>query len=184
MLARSRAASRRADAIARLDSSAHPRAARAIGASFFIVVGQLARRRSSTSATSCSTFFLAWLLAFIISPIVAAIVGSIPRLPRVVATVIVYTLRRRRPGRRRRPRRAGARHVDHAIHRQRCPDIQRDLPTILAPWQAWLDRSASARSTSQRRRELPRQPRRLSPARSSGRSSRSPWRASASLGTC
>jgi predicted PurR-regulated permease PerM len=37
------------------------------------------------------TFFLAWLLAFIISPIVTRIAGLIPRLPRIVATVLVYT---------------------------------------------------------------------------------------------
>ena len=37
------------------------------------------------------TFFLAWLLAFIISPIVTRIAALIPRLPRVVATVLVYT---------------------------------------------------------------------------------------------
>jgi predicted PurR-regulated permease PerM len=38
------------------------------------------------------TFFLAWLLAFIISPLVTRIVGIIPRLPRVLATVLVYSL--------------------------------------------------------------------------------------------
>lgn len=36
-------------------------------------------------------FFLAWLLAFIISPVVTSIVDLIPRLPRVLATVLVYT---------------------------------------------------------------------------------------------
>src|SRR6185503_13938008 len=38
------------------------------------------------------TFFLAWLLAFIISPVVTRIVAWIPRLPRVLATVLVYTV--------------------------------------------------------------------------------------------
>ena len=38
------------------------------------------------------TFFLAWLLAFIISPIVSRLVDAIPRLPRAVATVLVYGL--------------------------------------------------------------------------------------------
>jgi predicted PurR-regulated permease PerM len=38
------------------------------------------------------TFFLAWLLAFIISPVVTRIVDLIPRLHRVVATVLVYTV--------------------------------------------------------------------------------------------
>jgi predicted PurR-regulated permease PerM len=37
------------------------------------------------------TFFLAWLLAFIISPVVTRIVADIPRLPRVLATVLVYS---------------------------------------------------------------------------------------------
>ena len=37
------------------------------------------------------TFFLAWLLAFIISPAVTRISALIPRLPRIVATVLVYT---------------------------------------------------------------------------------------------
>jgi predicted PurR-regulated permease PerM len=37
------------------------------------------------------TFFLAWLLAFVISPVVTRIASVIPRLPRVVATVLVYT---------------------------------------------------------------------------------------------
>ena len=38
------------------------------------------------------TFFLAWLLAFIISPVVTRIVDAVPRLPRAVAAVLVYTL--------------------------------------------------------------------------------------------
>ena len=37
------------------------------------------------------TFFLAWLLAFVISPIVNRIASLIPGLPHVVATVLVYT---------------------------------------------------------------------------------------------
>jgi predicted PurR-regulated permease PerM len=36
------------------------------------------------------TFFLAWLIAFVLSPIVERIGRLIPRLPRVVAVVIVY----------------------------------------------------------------------------------------------
>lgn len=38
------------------------------------------------------TFFLAWLIAFILSPVVRWIVEHVPRLPRVVAVVIVYLL--------------------------------------------------------------------------------------------
>jgi predicted PurR-regulated permease PerM len=37
-------------------------------------------------------FFLAWLLAFILSPVVNVIDRAVPRLPRVVAVVIVYAL--------------------------------------------------------------------------------------------
>ena len=37
-------------------------------------------------------FFLAWLIAFILSPIVRWIIEHVPRLPRVVAVVIVYLL--------------------------------------------------------------------------------------------
>ena len=37
-------------------------------------------------------FFLAWLLAFILSPIVSALVRKIPRLPRVAAVVLVYAV--------------------------------------------------------------------------------------------
>ena len=37
-------------------------------------------------------FFLAWLLAFILSPLVSALVRKIPRLPRVAAVVLVYAV--------------------------------------------------------------------------------------------
>ena len=37
-------------------------------------------------------FFLAWLLAFILSPLASALVHLIPRLPRPVAVILVYTL--------------------------------------------------------------------------------------------
>ncbi len=37
-------------------------------------------------------FFLAWLLAFILSPIVNVLDRALPRIPRVVAVVIVYAL--------------------------------------------------------------------------------------------
>src|SRR6476660_7391829 len=84
------------------------------------------------------TFFLAWLLAFIISPIVTRIVDSIPRLPRAVATILVYgavvvilvvlvVLA------------AGALASSIADFATRLPDIKSNLPEILAPWQAWLD---------------------------------------------
>jgi predicted PurR-regulated permease PerM len=84
------------------------------------------------------TFFLAWLLAFIISPIVTRIVDAIPRLPRAVATIIVYSavvlilvvlvvVA------------AGALASSIADFAASLPGIREDLPEILAPWQAWLD---------------------------------------------
>jgi predicted PurR-regulated permease PerM len=84
------------------------------------------------------TFFLAWLLAFIISPIVTGIVNAIPRLPRAVATVLVYTavvlvlvlivvVA------------AGALATSIAQFGTQIPDIKTHLPAILAPWQQWLD---------------------------------------------
>jgi predicted PurR-regulated permease PerM len=84
------------------------------------------------------TFFLAWLLAFIISPIVSRIVNLIPRLPRAAATVLVYTVvvlalviivvvA------------AGALATSIAQFAASIPDIKANLPTLLAPWQHWLD---------------------------------------------
>ena len=104
---------------------------------FFIVLGQLASFLSFF-ADILLTFFLAWLLAFIISPIVTRIIAAIPKLPRVLATVIVYTgvvailvviivvV-------------AGALTTSIAEFVASIPQIQRDLPSIVAPWQAWLD---------------------------------------------
>lgn len=83
-------------------------------------------------------FFLAWLLAFIISPVVARIAGVIPRLPWVVATVLVYTTIVVALG--------GiiiviAQALTTSIVQfaASIPDIQADLPVILAPFQSWLD---------------------------------------------
>jgi predicted PurR-regulated permease PerM len=84
------------------------------------------------------TFFLAWLLAFIISPIVSAIVNVIPRLPRAVATILVYSgvvvilivlvvIA------------AGALATSISQFAEQLPDIRANLPTILEPWQAWLN---------------------------------------------
>ena len=84
------------------------------------------------------TFFLAWLLAFIISPIVSRVVNLIPRLPRAAATILVYSavvivlvvlvvIA------------AGALATSVANLAESIPDIRSKLPTILAPWQQWLD---------------------------------------------
>ena len=84
------------------------------------------------------TFFLAWLLAFIISPIVTRMVDVIPRLPRALATVLVYAgvvvllivivvVA------------AGALATSIAQFAASIPDIEANLPTILAPWQERLN---------------------------------------------
>ena len=83
-------------------------------------------------------FFLAWLLAFILSPIVAILVRNIPKLPRVIAVVLVYgtllavivvlavvianTL---------------ASSISDFINR--IPSLRDNLPSILKPWQDRLN---------------------------------------------
>jgi predicted PurR-regulated permease PerM len=104
---------------------------------FFVVVDQLASVFYFFGDVLL-TFFLAWLLAFVISPVVAWISSRIPRLPRALATIIVYTLvvtvlvtlvviv-------------AGALATSISEFVDSIPKIKQDLPAILAPWQAWLD---------------------------------------------
>jgi predicted PurR-regulated permease PerM len=84
------------------------------------------------------TFFLAWLLAFIISPVVTRIVALIPRLPRVLATVLVYSaivvllvfivL-------------VVAQALSTSITQfaGSLPQIRGDIRSIVAPLQGWLD---------------------------------------------
>jgi predicted PurR-regulated permease PerM len=83
-------------------------------------------------------FFLAWLLAFILSPIVARLTAAIPFLPRVGAVVLVYTvllgtlvfltvLI------------AGALATSIRDFVANVPTIREQLPEILAPWQRRLD---------------------------------------------
>ena len=104
---------------------------------FFVAVG-LAAQAVGFFADILLAFFLAWLLAFIISPIVTRIAAAIPRLPRVVATVIVYTLI------------VLALVVLGLVIAQALassitqfvasiPDIRTDIATIVAPLQEWLD---------------------------------------------
>jgi len=83
-------------------------------------------------------FFLAWLLAFIISPVVTRAVALIPRLPRVLATVLVYTaivvvlvfliL-------------VVAQALSTSISQfvASIPDIRANIDTVVAPMQGWLD---------------------------------------------
>jgi predicted PurR-regulated permease PerM len=82
-------------------------------------------------------FFLAWLLAFILSPIVNRLTDVIPVLPRVVATIVVYAalaaaiifvvvlL-------------AGALATSISEFIQSVPQLREQLPQVLAAWQEAL----------------------------------------------
>lgn len=103
---------------------------------FFIVVGLLAEAFFFFGDIFL-TFFLAWLLAFIISPIVGRVMALNPNLPRAAAAVIVYTLvvgvlvvlvvAA-----------AGALATSTSQFVASIPDIRANMPTILAPWQDGL----------------------------------------------
>jgi predicted PurR-regulated permease PerM len=104
---------------------------------FFIAVS-LAAEALGFFGDILLTFFLAWLLAFIISPIVTGIVDLIPRLPRVLATVLVYTAI------------VGvlvfivlvvAQGLSTSISQfiENLPEVRGDIDTIVAPFQGWLD---------------------------------------------
>jgi predicted PurR-regulated permease PerM len=82
-------------------------------------------------------FFLAWLLAFILSPFVSALTRLVPVLPRVGAVVVVYVvllgviiglvvLV------------AGGLAQSTTSFIAGVPTLRDQLPTILAPWQDWL----------------------------------------------
>ena len=83
-------------------------------------------------------FFLAWLLAFILSPIVARLTRNVPFLSRVGAVVVVYTalvgglalvvvLV------------AGALAQSITDFVETVPTLRQDLPALLQPWQDRLD---------------------------------------------
>ncbi len=83
-------------------------------------------------------FFLAWLLAFILSPVVARLTVAIPFLPRVAAVILVYavllgtllllTVLV-----------AGALATSIRDFVASVPTLQTQLPDVLAPWQRRLD---------------------------------------------
>jgi predicted PurR-regulated permease PerM len=83
-------------------------------------------------------FFLAWLIAFTLSPIVRWIIDHVPRLPRVLAVVIIYLLLF-----------TGMIAVIVFIAQTLAtgiselidylPQLTSDLPHILAPLQSWLN---------------------------------------------
>ena len=104
----------------------------------FFIAANLAASAIGFFADILLTFFLAWLLAFIVSPIVSRIVGLAPGLPRVLATVLVYTAIVAAL--------AGigvvvAQALATSITQfaASIPQIQADLPVLLAPLQSWLD---------------------------------------------
>ncbi|MEJ7749514.1 MAG: AI-2E family transporter, partial [Candidatus Limnocylindrales bacterium] len=104
---------------------------------FFVAVGLLAGALFYFGDILLA-FFLAWLLAFIISPIVTRVAGTIPGLPRVVATVLVYTAIVLVLGF------AGlivAQALATSISQlvASIPVIQADAASIVAPIQNWLD---------------------------------------------
>lgn len=83
-------------------------------------------------------FFLAWLLAFILSPVVTGLTRLVPILPRIGAVVLVYAtlvgaivlvvvLV------------AGALAQSISAFITSVPTLRNDLPTLLAPWQARLN---------------------------------------------
>lgn len=102
----------------------------------FVVVGFVAQT-AALFGDILLIFFLAWLLAFVISPIVTRTAALIPGLPRVIATVLVYTAI------------VGALVVVIIVVAQALassmtnfiasiPDIRDRLPEIIAPVQSWL----------------------------------------------
>ena len=105
----------------------------AVVALFFVVVGLVAQA-FFFFGDILLTFFLAWLLAFIISPIVARIVDLDPRLPRAAAAVIVYVLVVTILGVLVIAA-AGALASSTSQFVASIPNIRANLPTILAPWQ-------------------------------------------------
>jgi predicted PurR-regulated permease PerM len=107
-----------------------------VTALFFIVIQQLAAF-FFYFGDIVLTFFLAWLLAFIISPAVTRIVDAVPRLPRAVAAIIVYALVVVVMGLTVVVA-AGALATSIAQLVEQIPNIRSNLPSIMAPWQQWL----------------------------------------------
>ncbi|MBA3235540.1 MAG: AI-2E family transporter [Chloroflexi bacterium] len=83
------------------------------------------------------TFFLAWLIAFILSPIVGRIVDVIPRLPRAIATIVVYVAVVAALGFVSVVA-AGALANSTSQFVASIPDIRANLPAIVGPWQERL----------------------------------------------
>lgn len=103
---------------------------------FFVVVGQIAGV-FAFFGDLVLTFFLAWLLAFIISPIAGRLAQVTPGLPTAGAALIVYALVVTIPialvvvA-------AGALFSSASQFVASIPEIRGSLPTVLAPWQELL----------------------------------------------
>ena len=104
---------------------------------FFVAINLIGAALASFSDILLA-FFLAWLLAFIISPLVTRIAAAIPGLPRVVATVLIYTVIV-----------IGLVVIGLVVAQALAtsitqfvasiPEIRSDIDTIVAPLQGWLD---------------------------------------------
>src|SRR5919112_1755102 len=103
-----------------------------------IVLAQLLRAVFFALGDIVLVFFLAWLLAFILSPVVAGLTRLIPVLPRVGAVVLVYA-----------PLVgaivlavvlvAGALASSISDFVASVPTLRQDLPTLVQPWQDRLN---------------------------------------------
>ena len=82
-------------------------------------------------------FFLAWLLAFIISPVVGRL-ATVPFLPRAGAVVVVYVVLLAALGVVI-VELAGALAASISQFVASVPSLLVDLPRLLAPWQSWLN---------------------------------------------
>jgi predicted PurR-regulated permease PerM len=106
-----------------------------------IVLGMVAIEQAATVFFAFGdiilVFFLAWLLAFILSPVVAGLTRLVPVLPRIGAVVLVYVTL------------VGAIVlvvvlIANALAQSitsfiaGVPSLRDNLPTLLAPWQDWL----------------------------------------------
>ena len=104
----------------------------------FIVIGQLASV-FFYFGDILLTFFLAWLLAFIISPVVTRISARHPAPAAGRRHGPRLHDRRRDPAGDPRPRRRRPGDLDRRVRRLDPAASTRTCPTILKPWQDWLD---------------------------------------------
>lgn len=103
-----------------------------------VVIDQLARLLSAFSDILL-IFFLAWLLAFILSPVVSFLERIVPNLPRTIAVILVYgALLAVLVGLSLLAAANLAGSVTNLI--AELPTFENRLPELIAPWQTGLDR--------------------------------------------